>query len=148
MLRNPEVNCLASNGHDEPYNDNLCLVRAIALHLYQSIDVEPNAIKIVHNFVTASGCDPKHFSGVSIDQIPINEELKNKIFSSMILTLKLAKLLLNLFDGALKDMIKTSNCFGKTTLFVMLMISTNSSRSFVVRAVMSFSTILETSIVT
>ena len=66
----------------------------------------------------------------------------------MILTLKIAKILMNLFDGALKDMIKTSNSFGITTIFIMLMISTNSSRSFVVRAVMSFSTIPETSIVT
>ena len=66
----------------------------------------------------------------------------------MILTFKMVKLLVNLFDEALKDMIKTSNCFVITTIFVMLMISTNSSRSFAVPAVMSFSTIPETSIVT
>ena len=81
LLRNPEVNCLVSNGHDEPYNDNLCLFRAIAIHLFGSIDVEPNATKIFHNFVTASGCDPEHFAGVSFDQIPIVEELiKQNIF--------------------------------------------------------------------
>ena len=27
LLRNPEVICLVSNGHDEPYNDNLCLLQ-------------------------------------------------------------------------------------------------------------------------
>ena len=43
LLRNPEVNCLVSNGHDEPYNDKLCLFHAIAIHLFGSIDVEPNA---------------------------------------------------------------------------------------------------------
>ena len=66
LLRNPEVNCHVSNGHDEPYNDNLCLFRAIALHLFGSIDVEPNATKIFHNFVTVSGCEPEHFAGVSL----------------------------------------------------------------------------------
>ena len=122
LLRNPEVNCLLSNGHDEPYNDNLCLFRAIAIHLFGSVDVELQAIKIFHK--------------------------SNKTFSSMILTLKRVKLSVNLYDEALKYMIKTSNCFVITTIFVMLMISTNSSRNFVVPAVMSFSTIPETSIVT
>ena len=81
LLRNPEINCLLSNGHDEPYNDNLCLFRAIAIHLFGSVDVELQAIKIFHNFVTASGCDPENFTGVSFDQIPIIEEqIKQNIF--------------------------------------------------------------------
>ena len=54
LLRNPEVICLVSNGHDEPYNNNLCLFHAIALHLFGSIDIEPNATKIIHNFVVAT----------------------------------------------------------------------------------------------
>ena len=81
LLRNLEVNCLVSNGHNEPYNDNLCLFRAIAIHLIGSVDVEPNATEIFHSFVTASGCDPESFTGVSFDQIPIIEELiKQNIF--------------------------------------------------------------------
>ena len=81
LLRNPEVNCLVSNGHNEPYSDNMCLFRAIAIHLFGSVDVEPNATKIFHSFVTASGCDPESFTGVSFDQIPIIEELiKQNIF--------------------------------------------------------------------
>ena len=81
LLRSPEVNRLLSNGHDEPYNDNLCLFRAIAIHLFGSVDVEPQAIKFFHNFVTASGCDPESFTGVSFDQIPtIEEQIKQNIF--------------------------------------------------------------------
>ena len=81
LLRNPEVNCLLSNGHDVPYNHNLCLFRAIAIHLFRSVDVQLQANKIFHNFVTASGCDPDNFTGVSFDQIPIIEELiKQNIF--------------------------------------------------------------------
>ena len=81
LLRNHEVNCLVSNGHDEPYNDSLYLFRAIANHLFGSIDVEPNANKIFHNFVvTASGSDAEQSAGVSFDQISIIEELIKQNF--------------------------------------------------------------------
>ena len=81
LLRNPEVNCLVSNGHNEPYNDSLCLFRATAIHLFGSVDVELHATEKFHNFITASGCDPESFTGVSFDQIPIIEELiKQNIF--------------------------------------------------------------------
>ena len=81
LLRNPDVNCLISNGHDEPYNDNLCLFRSISIHLFGSLDVELQATKIFHNFVTASGCDAENFTGVSFDQIPIIEKLiKQNVF--------------------------------------------------------------------
>ena len=148
LLRNPEVNCLLSNGHDEPYNDNLCLFRAIAIHLFGSVDVELQAIKVFHNFVTASGCDPKNFTGVSFDQIPIIEEQIKQNILIYDFDIEEGEIIGELYDEALKDMIKTSNCFVIATIFVMLMISTNSSRNFVVPAVMSFSTIPETSIVT
>ena len=59
----------------------------------------------------------------------------------MILALKMVKLSQNLFDAALNDMMTTLNCFDITIISVMLMISTNTSRSFVVPAVMCFSTI-------
>ena len=70
-----------SNGHDEPYNDYLWLLSAIAIHLFRSVDVETNATKIFHHFVTASGCDPENFAGVSLDQIPLIEKIiKQNIF--------------------------------------------------------------------
>ena len=39
LIRNPEVNCLPSDGNDEPYNDFLCLFRAIAIRLLGLVDV-------------------------------------------------------------------------------------------------------------
>ena len=44
LLKNPEVNCLLSNGHDDSYNDDLCLFRAIAIHVLGSVDVEIQVI--------------------------------------------------------------------------------------------------------
>ena len=75
LLRNLEVNCLVSNGHNEPYNNTLCLFRAVAIHLFGSVDVELHATEIFHNFITAIRCDLESFTGVSSDQIPIIEEL-------------------------------------------------------------------------
>ena len=124
--RNTEVNCLVSNGYDEPYTDKLCLFRAIAIHLFGSVvDVELQATEIFHNCVTASDCDPKNFTGVSFDQIPIIGELIKQNISSTMLALKMVKLLEN-FDAALNNMVKTLNCFDITIISVFLMISTNS----------------------
>ena len=75
LLRNLEVNCLVSNGHDVPYNDNLCLFRANSIHLFGSVDVEPHAMQLFDNFVSATDCDPENFMGVSLDQIPVIENL-------------------------------------------------------------------------
>ena len=138
LLRNTEVNCLLSNGHDEPYNDILCLFRAIAIHLFGSVDVELQAIKIFHNFVNASGCDPESFTGVSFDQISIIEEqIKQNIFIYDF-DIEDGEIIGELVRRSVDDMMKTLNCFNTTIISVMLMISTNSSRSFVVPAVMCF----------
>ena len=75
LLRSPEVNCHFSKGHDQLYNDHLCFFRAIAIHLFRSVDVELQAIKLFHNFVSASGFEPENFTGVSFHQILIIEEL-------------------------------------------------------------------------
>ena len=78
LIRNPEVNCLLSNGHDVPYNDNLCLFRAISIHLFGSVDVEPHAMQLFDKFVSSTDCDPENFMGVPLDQIPIIENLVEK----------------------------------------------------------------------
>ena len=78
MLRKQEANCLLSNGHDVPYSDNLCLFRAISIHLFGSVGVEPHVVQLFDNFVSATNCEPENFMGVSLDQIPIIENLVEK----------------------------------------------------------------------
>ena len=51
------------------------LFRAISIHLFGSVDVEPHAMQLFDNFVSATDCDPENFMGVSLDQIPIIENL-------------------------------------------------------------------------
>ena len=148
LLRNPEVNCLVSNGHNEPYNDNLCLFRAIAIHLFGSVDVEPKATKIFHGFVTASNCDPESFTGVSFDQIPIIEELIKQNIFIYDFDIEDGEIFGELVRQSVERYDENIKLLRYTTIYVMLMISTNSSRSFVVPAVMSFPTIQVISTVT
>ena len=79
LLRNNHVNCLISDAHtQEPYSDNLCLFRALAVHLHGTINLEISISKIFNDFLEKLGCDPKQFRGVSIDNLPVVEDVVEK----------------------------------------------------------------------
>ena len=74
LLRNNHVNCLISYAH----NDNLCLFRALAVHLYGADNLETSTSKIFNNFLEKLGCDPKQFCGVLMDNLPVVEDVVEK----------------------------------------------------------------------
>ena len=79
LLRNNHVNCLISDQDTkQPYNDNLCLFRALAVHLRGTTSVEKSTSKIFNDFLEKSGCDPKQFRGVSMDNLPKVEDVVGK----------------------------------------------------------------------
>ena len=79
LLRNNHVNCLISNQDTkQPYNDNLCLFRALAVHLHGTTILETSTSKIFNDFLEKSGCDPKQFRGVSMDNLPVVEDVVEK----------------------------------------------------------------------
>ena len=79
LLRNWQVNCLISDAHtQQPNNDNLCLFRALAVRLHGTTNLETSTLKIFIDFLEKSGCDPKQFRGVSIDNLPIDEDVVEK----------------------------------------------------------------------
>ena len=61
LLRRPNVNCLVSKSYGETYNDYLCLLRAIAVHLYGSSELETNAANWFSVFLHESGQDAINF---------------------------------------------------------------------------------------
>ena len=63
----------------QPYNDNLCLFRALAVHLHGITNLEIYTSNIFNEFLEKSGCDPKQFRGVSMDNLPIVEDVVGKI---------------------------------------------------------------------
>ena len=61
LLKNPYLNCLISNSHKKPYNDNLCLFRALSLHLNGSSDLETNTQSLFTKFIEKASYDAEHF---------------------------------------------------------------------------------------
>ena len=77
LLRNCNVNCLAFERNTrQPYNENLCLFRALALHLHGNEKLEEETSKIFN--LLLNNCeegDPSKFQGVHMTDIPKLEEM-------------------------------------------------------------------------
>ena len=71
------MNCLTFERNTrQPYNDNLCLFRAVALHLLGNEKLEEETSKIFNLFL--NNCeegDPSKFQGVHMTDIPKVEEM-------------------------------------------------------------------------
>ena len=72
LLKNHTVNCLTFEKNTrKPYNDNLCLFRALALHLHGNERLEEETSKLFNLFlVNSTNPDPSKFQGVCTDDIP------------------------------------------------------------------------------
>ena len=77
LLKNHNVNCLTFERNTrQPYNDNLCLFSALALHLHGNEKLEEETSKIFNFFL--NNCvegDPSKFLGVQMTHIPKVEDL-------------------------------------------------------------------------
>ena len=77
LLRNCIVNCLTYEKNTlQPYNDNLCLFRALALHLHGNKKLEVETSEIFNFFLNnIEERDPSKFQGVHMTDIPKVEGL-------------------------------------------------------------------------
>ena len=77
LLKHHNVNCLTfEKSTSQPYNDNLCLFRALALHFHGNEKLEEVTSKIFNLFLNNSGeGDPSKFQGVHMTDIPKVEEM-------------------------------------------------------------------------
>ena len=73
LLKNHTVNCLTFGKiTGKPYNDNLCLFRTIALHLFGSERLEEETSKLFNLFlINSTNPDTSKFQGVCRDDIPL-----------------------------------------------------------------------------
>ena len=83
LLTNQNVNCLTFEKITrKPYNDNLCLFRAVALPLFGNERLEEETSKILNLFLNNCGeGDPLKFQGVHMTDIPKVEEILQLNFS-------------------------------------------------------------------
>ena len=77
LLRNPSIYCLTFERNTrQPYKHNLCLFRALALHLHGNERLEEETSKLFNLFlVNSTNSDPSKFQGVCIDDIPSVEDI-------------------------------------------------------------------------
>ena len=77
LLKNLNVNCpLFERNTRKPYNDNLCLLRKLALRLHGNHKLEEETAKISNLFLTKSeGGDAPKFQGVQMKGIPKIEDI-------------------------------------------------------------------------
>ena len=77
LLRNGIVNCFTFERNSrQPYNDNLCLFRAVALHLFGNERLEEKSSIIFSLFLNNSEeSDVSKFQGVQLNDIPKVEDL-------------------------------------------------------------------------
>ena len=77
LLKNQNANCLTyEQNTKKPYKDNLCLFRAVALHLFGNERLEEETSKIFNLFLNNCGeADPSKFQGVHMTDIPKVEEM-------------------------------------------------------------------------
>ena len=77
LLRNGTNNCLTYEENTrQPYNDNLCLFRALALHLHGTQRLEEETSKLLNFFINKiDGPSPNQFHGVHMNDIPTVEDL-------------------------------------------------------------------------
>ena len=77
LLNNHTINCLTFEENTrQPYNDNLCLFRALALHLHGTQRLEEKTLKIFSLFISKmDGLSADHFQRVHMNDIPFVEDL-------------------------------------------------------------------------
>ena len=77
LLRNGTINCLTYDENTrQPFNENLCLFRALALHLHGTQRLEEETSKLFNLFINkVDGLSPIQFQGVNMNDIPTVEDL-------------------------------------------------------------------------
>ena len=73
LLKNHTINCLTYEKNiKKPYKDNLCLFRALALHLHGNDKIlKEDTSKLFNLFlINSTNPDPSKFPGVCMDDIP------------------------------------------------------------------------------
>ena len=75
LLKKHSVICLLSNKDKEPYKDHFCLFRALTMYMNGHNDLESRTSRYFTEFITKSSHDPKSYRGVSVEEIPVVEEI-------------------------------------------------------------------------
>ena len=74
LIQKKSLTCFVNNKNGKPYNDNLCMFRALMFHKHKSYKVERH-IKQALEIWTSGTVSIKDFSGVKLEELPKFEEV-------------------------------------------------------------------------
>ena len=79
LPKNRTINCLTFEENTrKPYNDNLCLFRSLALHMYRNQGLKEKTSKFSNLFINKmDGLSADQFQGVHMNDILFVEDLLN-----------------------------------------------------------------------
>ena len=75
FVKNPLVKGFVSDCDKNPYQEILCMFRALSYEIHGSDELQQNTLKLMQNFLSATERVDKNFSGIHEDYIPVLEEL-------------------------------------------------------------------------
>ena len=78
LLKNAIVEGFVSDCEKRPYQDNLCMFRALAYELYGSNEIQQNTMELMQMFLSATRRDDETFPGIHEDDIPVLEALVDR----------------------------------------------------------------------
>ena len=120
LLNNQKVNCLTCERITrKPYNDNLCLFRAVALHLFGNERLEEEKSKVFKLFLNKCGeGDPSKFQGVHMTDFPKVEEMLQLNIFLYDINFVGGELIGKLVQKVFKSLKRASNFYVKRITFV------------------------------
>ena len=78
LVKNPLVKCFISDGEKKPYQDNLCMFRALTYEIHGSDALQQNTLKLMQSFLSATRRVDENFPGIHEDDIPVLEEITGR----------------------------------------------------------------------
>ena len=78
LLKIKHVKCFISDCEQKPYEDNLCMFRALAYDLYGSVQLQRKTMELMQMFLSATRRDDSTFPGIHEDDILVLEALVDR----------------------------------------------------------------------
>ena len=111
---NPSIllmNGFVSDCEKKPYQDKLCMFRALAYDLYGSVELQHRTMELMHMFLSATRRDDETFPGLHEDDIPVLESpVDRNLQSYSIFLMNKLKCLLNLLVAPRRNAQRQLRC--------------------------------------
>ena len=75
LIQNRLVKCFVSDSRNRPFDDNLCMFRAVAYHLYGESEYQQQYVTLFEKFINITKQSTESFPGVEMGQLEVLEKI-------------------------------------------------------------------------